>query len=265
MLKHIQVKENSMACWVNPDGFDPDRQSLVFVHGSGSNSGVWSYQYGKLHRQFNIAVVNLPGHGGSGGKGERDIAAYANHVKDLLEVLGLTHPILIGHSMGAAVTLSFAATYRQSVAAIVLAGGSATLPVNEDILNGLITNPDAALDLICKFSLAKENRPKLFDALRSSMASGGIDMMAGDMRACNQVDLNAELAKIEVPALVICGAQDKMTPPEASKALAAKIRNARLAIIEGAGHMVMMEKPDEFNHALINFCKELNQGNLCLS
>ena len=90
------------------------------------------------------------------------------------------------------------------------------------------------------------------------MSASGIDILASDMRACNKVNLTKELTKITLPALVVCGAQDKMTPPEASRALAAGIPNARLVFIEGAGHMVMMERPDEFNNTLINFCKELN-------
>jgi len=258
MLKLFPVKENQIACWVNPQDFGAHRQALVFLHGSGSNSSVWSYQYAKLHRQFDVAAVNLPGHGASGGHGEQDIAGYVSHVKDIIETLELTRPILIGHSMGAAVALSFAATCPQEISAIVSVGGSATLPVNPDILDGLMKNPDAALDLICKFSLAKENRPRLYDALRTSMSSSGIGILAGDMRACDKVNLTADLAKITVPALVVCGAQDKMTPPETSKALAAGISGARLALIEGAGHMVMMEKPDEFNDALTNFCQELH-------
>ena len=161
MLKQFTVQENSIACWINPNDFGAHRQSLVFIHGSGSNSSAWAYQYGRLHRQFNIAAVNLPGHGGSTGKGEEEIKGYADRVKEILGVLELARPILIGHSMGAAITLSFAAASPQEISGIVLAGGSSTLPVNSDILDGLIKNPDAALDLICKFSLAKDNRPKL--------------------------------------------------------------------------------------------------------
>lgn len=258
MLKTFPVKEKQIVCWVNPNDFSAHAQHLVFIHGSGSNSSVWSYQYAKLYRQFNIAAVNLPGHGDSEGEGEQDIGKYTSHVKDILDAVGLVRPVLIGHSMGAAITLSFAASYPRAVSGIVLAGGSATLPVNSDILDGLMKYPDAALDMICKFSLAKENRPKLYDVLRASMSASGIGILAGDMQACNKVDLTAQLAKIASPALVICGAQDKMTPPDASKALAAEIPNARLALIEGAGHMVMMEKPDEFNEALTHFCQEIN-------
>lgn len=258
MLKKFQVNDRQISCWVNPDGFATTRKNLVFIHGAGSNSSVWAYQYAKLHRTFNIAAVNLPGHGESGGKGEPEIGLYARDVKEILDVLGLARPVIAGHSMGAAITLSIAAHLPESVSGIVLAGASATLPVNPDIIAGLADNPDAALDMIGKFSVDKENRPKLLDAVRVSLSSSGIDILSSDMQACNRVDLTADLAKISVPALVICGASDKMTSPEASKTLAAQIRGARLTMIEGAGHMVMMERPDEFNDAITNFCQEMN-------
>ncbi len=265
MLKMFPVQDKYMACWINPHDFGAHAQSLVFIHGSGGNSNVWAYQYAELHRRYNLVAVNLLGHGESEGEGETDIERYVSQVKAILEVLGLRRPILIGHSMGAAIVLSFAASYPEAVSGIVSVGGSATLPVNADILDGLIKNPDIALDLICKFSLAKENRPRLYDAIRASMTKRGIGVLVGDMEACNKVDLTGRLKKIAVPALVVCGAQDKMTPPEASRALAGGLPSAQLAFLEGAGHMVMMEKPDEFNSVLTKFCEGIDQRGSCLS
>ena len=63
MLKVFKVKENKVACWINPRDFGAHEKSLIFIHGSGSNSGVWSHQYARLHKKYNIAAINLPGHG----------------------------------------------------------------------------------------------------------------------------------------------------------------------------------------------------------
>ncbi len=258
MLKYFLVKENNISCWVNPNHFGAHRQSLVFIHGSGSNSGVWVHQYGRLHSLFNIAAVNLPGHGSSGGHPADSIAGYVENVKDMLDVLALERPVLIGHSMGAAIVLGLAAKYPQIMAGVVLLGGGVTLPVNPDILDGLERQPNLVLDMICKFSLAKENRPKLFDALRANLSETDIGVIASDMQACNKADLTPDLPNIRVPALVICGAQDKMTPPAASEKIAAGIKGAKLLLVDGAGHMVMMEKPDNVNDAVKEFCAGLN-------
>jgi pimeloyl-ACP methyl ester carboxylesterase len=257
MIKTFPVKENNIACWINPHDFGSHAQSLVFIHGSGSNSSVWSHQYGRLQSLFNIAALNLAGHGDSGGQAKTDIASYAGHVKDILDVLGLRRPILIGHSMGAAIAVCFAAKYPQDISGIITLGGGVTLPVNPDILNGLKSAPDVVLDMICKFSLAKENRPRLFDTLRASLASAGTAVLSSDMQACGKVDLAPELPKITAQTWVICGAQDKMTPPAASEQIAAGIAGSRLLLIEGAGHMVMIEQPDLINDAITNFCLAL--------
>ncbi len=257
MLKDFKVKENKVACWVNPADFGAQAQSLVFLHGSGGNSGAWSEQYSVLHKAFNIAAVDLPGHGQSEGSGEKDIFAYVLRLKEILEVLKLKRPVLIGHSLGAAIALGFAVKYPQDLSAVVAVGGGLTMPVNPDILEGLRQQPEVVMDLICKISLAKENRPNFFAALRTSLGQANIDVLSGDMLACSKFDLTGELKKIIAPTLVICGAEDKMTPPASSREIAAGIACAKFVLIEGAGHMVMMEKPSEFNEVLKNFCTDI--------
>lgn len=257
MLKHFKVKENKVACWVNPDGFSEHDQSLVFIHGSGSNSSVWSHQYAKLHKYFNIAAVNLPGHGQSDGNGEQDIETYILKLIDILDVLKLKRPVLIGHSLGAAISLGFAAARPQEVSGVVATGGGLTMPVNPDIINGFLSQPDIIMDIICKISLAKANRPIFYDAIRASLAEAQIDVLAGDMLACSKFDLTEDLNKIIAPVLVLCGVEDKMTPPASSEQIAAGIAGAKLVLIEGAGHMAMMEQPDAFNQAVKDFCEAI--------
>lgn len=260
MLKYFNTKDCRVACWVNQQDFDSHEQSLVFIHGSGGNSNTWAHQYAKLHRNYNIAAVNLPGHGRSDGPGEQDVSQYVLRLKEILDVLKLERPILIGHSLGAAIALSFAAKYPYDLSGVVSVGGGLTMPVNPDILDGLQKQPNVIIDMICKISLARENRPKFFDSLRASLAQTPIDVLADDMLACSKFDLKRKLKKISVPVLVICGVEDKMTPPASSEQIAAGIACAKLTLIEGAGHMVMMEKPSEFNEALRDFTAALPQA-----
>jgi len=257
MLKHFKVGDDNIACWVNPADFGAHSQSLVFLHGSGGNSGAWSEQYSVLYKSFNIAAVDLPGHGQSEGSGEKEIFAYVLRLKEILEVLQLKRPVLVGHSLGAAIALGFAVKYPQDVSGIVAAGGGLTMPVNPDILDGFAKQPDLILDLMCKFSIAKENRPKLFGPLRESLGQARLDVVAGDMLACSKFDLTEETQNIRVPVLAICGKEDKMTPPASSEKIAQGIAGAKCVLIEGAGHMAMLERPQEFNDALTRFCWEL--------
>jgi len=262
MLKYFDIESTKIACWINGSDFDKQKQSLFFIHGSGSDHSAWSHQYGRLHKKYNIVAVDLPGHGHSGGGGESDVARYCLSVKTLLDILSLKHAVIVGHSLGAAIALRFAINYPQEIAGIVLVGGGMKMPVNPFFLDFLKTNPAEVpveiIDLICKYSLAKENRSKFSASLQKSISQAKVDVLYGDLSACNKLDLTQELDKIHVPALVICGAEDKMTPPDFSRQLAAGISGATLEIIEGAGHMVMLERPAEFNMILTKFTESIS-------
>jgi len=257
VLKYYNIESTKIACWINNSDFDKHQQSLIFIHGSGSDHSLWSHQYAKLHKHYNIVAVDLPGHGRSQGSGETDVRAYCVWISKLLDVLHLKNSIVIGHSLGAAITLQFALNYPQDIKGIVVVGGGLKMPVNPSLLELLKVNPAQAIELICKFSLARENRPKFFDALKKSLSGANINILYGDLTACNKLDLTGEIEKIAVPALVICGVEDKMTPADFSRQIAENIDGAKLCLIEDAGHMVMMERPKEFNNTLNAFASSI--------
>ncbi len=259
MLKYFNIESTKIACWINSSDFGAHKQSLIFIHGSGGDHSLWSLQYAKLHKHYNIVAVDLPGHGRSKGSGENDVGNYCLWVRKLLDVLRLNNPILVGHSLGAAITLQFALNYPQKIKGIITVGGGLKMPVNPSLLEFLRANPAEAIDLMCKFSLAKENRPQFIALLKKSLSQANIDVLYSDLSACDKLDLAEEIGKIAVPALVICGTEDKMTPPDFSRQITENISGAKLCLIEGAGHMVMMERPKEFNEALNKFALSISK------
>jgi pimeloyl-ACP methyl ester carboxylesterase len=258
MLKYFDVESSKIACWVNSSNFGAHEQSLIFIHASGGDHSAWSHQYSRLHKYFNVLAIDLPGHGRSKDSGESDVGNYCLWVKKLLDSLPLKNIILVGHSLGAAITLQFALNYPQKIEGIVAVGGGMKMPVNPSLLEFLKTNPTESVELICKFSVAKENRAKFMAPLIKSLTHTRIDVLQGDLLACDKLDLTEELRKISLKVLVICGVEDKMTPPEFSRQISEGISGAKLCLIEGAGHMVMMERPEEFNEALNKFALSLS-------
>jgi len=260
MLKYFNIEATKIACWINSSDFGAHKQSLIFIHGSGGDHSLWSLQYAKLHKHYNIVAVDLPGHGRSRGSGESDVGNYCLWVRKLLDALHLKNSILVGHSLGAAITLQFALNYSQEIKGIVPVGGGLKMPINPSLLEFLKTNPAEAIGLMCKFSLAKENRPQFFASLKKSLSLANIDVLYSDLSACDKLDLTSKISKITAPVLVICGTEDKMTPPDFSRQIAGGIGGAKLCLIEGAGHMVMMERPNEFNEALNKFALSISQS-----
>jgi pimeloyl-ACP methyl ester carboxylesterase len=255
---HVQeIGGRKLTCWVNNGSFLPDRKTLVFIHGSGGNHTDWILQYTPLKNAFNIAALDLPGHGQSDGPGEQDVSAYVAWVKKLLDGLGIEKPVLIGHSLGAAICLSFAIRHGEAAAAVVPVGGGVRMPVNPIILEGLKKDPAAIISLAAKFSVAKENRERLSDLITENLSRVNPEIIYGDFFACSKLDITAVATEIRMPALIVCGADDKMTPPALSEYLRDHIPGAELALIPGAGHFAMLENPEAFNTALTDFVNSL--------
>lgn len=255
---HLQeIAGRRIACWINNGGVQAGRRTLVFIHGSGGDHTNWIQQYTPLKTAYSIAALDLPGHGQSEGPGERSVDAYCEWVKATLDGLGILKPVMIGHSLGAAICLSFAIRYGEAAAAVVPVGGGVKMPVNPLILEGLRTDPGGIIALAGKLSVAKQNRERLSGLLTESLSSVDPEILHGDFSACDGLDIAEAIAGIRIPALVVCGADDKMTPPPLSQAIRDGIPGARLALIEGAGHFVMLENPAAFNATLTDFVGSL--------
>ncbi|MDX9817146.1 MAG: alpha/beta hydrolase, partial [Smithellaceae bacterium] len=192
------------------------------------------------------------------GSGESDVNVYGPWVKRLLDVLQLKNVIIAGHSLGAAIALTFAADFGSMINGVVSVGGGLKMPVNPAIFELLKKDPETAFELMCKFSLAKENRIKLAEPLKKSMAAANIEALYNDLVACDKMDLTDKVKKVNLPSLIMCGEEDKMTPPQLSQDIAANIKGSKTCFIKGAGHMVMMERPEEFNNALITFAQSFS-------
>jgi pimeloyl-ACP methyl ester carboxylesterase len=255
---HLQkIGGRRIACWVNNGSFLPDRATLVFIHGSGGDHTNWIQQYTPLKTTFNIAALDLPGHGRSERPGEREVPAYVEWVKQILDGLGIVKPVMIGHSLGAAICLSFVIRYGDTARAVVPVGGGIKMPVNPAILEGLRKDPGAVIALAAKLSVAKPNRERLSGLLAESLSRVDPEIIYGDFSACDGLDITEAIAAIRIPALVICGADDKMTPPSLSQRIRDGIPGARLSLIEGTGHFVMLENPAAFNTILTDFVNSL--------
>lgn len=259
MLNKATVEGRRISFWGNDDGFSPQRQTLVFIHGSGGTHEDWNQQLLALKNNFNIAALDLPGHGKSAGPGEQEVFAYVAFVEKFIKTAGIVKPVLIGHSLGAAICLGFAIKKGDEAAAIVPVGGGVTMPVNPLILDGLKNDPPATIAAIAKFSVTKANREKFGAPLADALSRANRETIHGDFTACSRLDITAAITGIRVPTLVICGAEDKMTPPAMSGYLRDNIPGAVLALIPEAGHFAMLENPDKFNITLTDFVNSLPQ------
>jgi pimeloyl-ACP methyl ester carboxylesterase len=253
MIVSKNIQGIRIACWMSSEAFDENKKSILFIHGSGGDHTVWVHQYSKMKDNYNIAAVDLPGHGGSEGKGESDVQTYVEWIKRIMDAFDIRYPYLAGHSLGAAITLSFAIAHPGLISGIIPVGGGVRMPVNPSILEGLKNDPASVIDMIVKFSIAKGNRERLGGPLKESMLKADNTVFHDDLVACDRLDITDKIPGIKLPTFVVCGDDDKMTPPSLSRYIADNISSARLSLIPGSGHFVMVENPGAFNDALKSF------------
>ncbi|MBW2650730.1 MAG: alpha/beta hydrolase [Deltaproteobacteria bacterium] len=256
-MKFQEIDGVKIAFRVNEGGFVPGRKTLFFIHGSAGDYTVWENQYAGMEDEFNMVAVNLPGHGESGGSGEREVALYAKWVKKTVEALGLRKPVLAGHSLGAAIVLESAIRYGDMLSGIVTVGGGAKMPVNPLVLDGMKDDPSKIINSIPAFAVSKRHRERLKDFLIENFNRIDKEVAYGNFLACDRFDISGKLGQIRIPTLLICGEDDKMMPPKFSMYLEEKITGAKLVLIKEAGHFVMMEDAESFNAALREFVNSL--------
>ncbi len=261
MIKFLEIGpdcgQSVKICYrCNDGGLRADRKSLIFVHGSGGDHTLWREQFPEL-QEFNMAALDLPGHGQSSGKGEQSVDDYVEWVRKFIEKSEYKRPVVIGHSLGAAISLVCAIKYGGILSGIIPVGGGVTMPVNDVILNGIRDNIEDTTSFIAKFSVTKENRARFSSVLKNDLMKTDPAITYGDFLSCSKLDITNLVSGIKVPALVVCGSDDKMTPPDLSRFICEQVPGARLALLDGAGHYVMWEKPRELNAAISGFVRGL--------
>lgn len=233
------------------------RPTVVFIHGAGGSHLVWGSQLAYVASSWRAIAPDLPGHGRSGGPGRDSIADYAQVVVSFLDALRLGPVVVVGHSMGGAIALSLALDAPERVAGLVLVGTGARLRVAPAVLDAIRTDFSAAVGLVGQFAFGPEPAGRLVRLSELAMCQAGQRTVYGDFAACDAFDVRSRLQEIVAPALVLTGSEDRLTPPRYAEYLASGIRGASLKIVEGAGHMVMLEAAAAVNQAIGGFLESL--------
>jgi pimeloyl-ACP methyl ester carboxylesterase len=230
---------------------------LVLIHGAGGSHLHWAPTTRRLAGR-SVYAIDLPGHGRSAGPAPTSIDGYVDALAGWVAKVGLHRPILVGHSMGGAISLTAALKMGEALAGLILVGTSDHLPVNPTLLSMLEKDETytGAVDLIVRWSFSRTADPRLVDLSRKRMLEVPREVLYADYRACSKYDIQGRLGEIGVPALVICGADDKMTPERNVRRLSQGIGDSRFELIQGAGHMVMLERSSAVDEAIQVFLAE---------
>ena len=221
--------------------------TAVFVHGAGCSQAVFAAQIAAFPES---SALDLPGHfcaGEPASIGELSDFICGTFAHCDPDTVGLC-----GHSMGAAVALDIALRRPPWLTALVVLGAGARLRVAPAILNGLETDFERTASELAEQYYFANAKPAWVDARLEEMRALG-PQVSRDFQACNAFDVLERLGEISIPLLAITGEYDKMTPPKYAAALADRVPGGQARIVPGAGHFVMVERPEETNAAIRSF------------
>jgi pimeloyl-ACP methyl ester carboxylesterase len=245
---------------------------LVFLHAFPVNQQLWTDQLDKLQNHCRAISLDLRGFGQSTAlEGTISMDQMAADVRELLTALGIHRVVLVGLSMGGYVSFAFYRMYRESVRAMVLADTRATADTPEarerryksaDRVerNGVSSITEETVSALLGHT-SIEQRPSVVQRVRTMIESNSPAGIAGAQRGmAARRDSTDLLPDVDIPVLVISGAEDNLTPVAEMESMQKAIRGSRLMVIEAAGHLSNIECPDEFNAALLDFIESVRES-----
>ena len=253
----FQIQNKNVYASDAGQGIDKNKETIVFIHGSGLSHIVWSLtEQFFSSKNFNVLSIDLPGHGNSDGPCLDSIEKIADWLEEVFKNLKLKNLILVGHSQGCLDILEYALKYKSRIKKIVFVGGSNKMPVHPDLIDLAKSGDSDAVKLMMKWGYEGSKRfiggnpvEKIIQSPREIS-----EILAVDLVACNNYKNGTKAAEsIECPSLMIFGSLDKMINLEAGKKFSSLIKNSTTHIVEGCGHMIMIEKAFEMRDKVLEF------------
>lgn len=237
---------------------DVTRPPVVLIHGAGGHQLYWPPQIRRLNGE-RIFAVDLPGHGKSAGVGHHTIGDYAAEIIGFVEALKLRRAVLVGHSMGGAAALQAAIDAPERVMGLGLLGSAARLRVSPTLLQTAAdpSKAEDAVHMIVENSFAERTSARLKELAEQRMMTTRPSVLYGDLLACDGFDPGVRPSEIAAPTLIVFGKEDKMVPIAAGRLLKEQMQQAQLEVVDGAGHMVMLEQPDRVAGLLSQYLQSI--------
>ena len=237
-----------------------NKDTIVFLHGSGLSHVVWSLTEQYLSNQnYNILSIDLPGHGNSKGKSLKSVEEISDWLEKVFNKLNISKITIIGHSQGCLESLEYYFRYPKRVKNLVFISGSYRMRVNQDLIDLAEDGDNQAVKLMMKWGYENFKKfiggnpvEKIINSPRDIR-----EILAIDLVACNNYKNGSEALKsINCPTLFIFGELDKMVSLEKGEKFAELIPNSKTHIIKDCGHTIMFEKAFEMREKISEFLKK---------
>jgi non-heme chloroperoxidase len=252
----------------------------VLSHGVTLSVRTWFHQLEQLPKEgFRTIAFDHRGHGKSVlGEEGHTLDNLGRDVRTVLERLDLHNAVLVGHSMGGVAVQSFVTQFPEiaadRVAGIVLLStlaytplGSRSTRTKARIEKILKRAPDSQWlwdsrnlgFVVARVGFGRDPRPSHVELVRTMMSECTPETRLEAPRVLIGLDLTHELPEVKIPTLVIGGTADVLTPPFEARQMARLVPGARLELLKGGGHMLMLERTEELDRLIADFAREVQR------
>ncbi|MBQ0764311.1 alpha/beta fold hydrolase [Marinobacter psychrophilus] len=243
--------------------------TIVMVHGFGANKDNWTRMARELANKFNVYAIDLPGHGESskpldlGYRLDQQVA----HLARILQALDIAEMHMMGNSMGGAITALYAATYPEQIKTAVLFDPAGILEYESELFdlvvagdNPLIPSKPGDFKRLMDFALEKKPFipwPVLGVMEDQALANQTVNevIFTAIRDADLEPDFRTVIARIKAPVLVVWGKEDRVIDYRNGEVFVDIIPGARLEVLDGVGHVPMIEAPEESARLFLEFAK----------
>ncbi len=239
----------------------PTGPTVLLIHGSGVSARSWTPQVTRLGEAVPVLAIDLPGHGESDPIPEVSVERYAEAAYRLLDCLEIEPVAVAGHSLGGAVSMALAARHPERVAGLVLLATCAKLPERGGSLESTYwwlprsLRERLFLRIAEGLLFAPGANPRAIRSGMEDIRACPRETIRKDIAAATAMDLRDVAQALRVPTRIVCGDQDRLIPPSLSRRLHELIPGSRLEILEGAGHMLPLERPEQISRAILELVR----------
>jgi 3-oxoadipate enol-lactonase len=243
--------------------------AIILIHGFPLNKLMWNKQIGELKDRYRVIAYDIRGHGKTeAGDKDFSIELFVNDLICLMDALKIDKTILCGFSMGGYIALNAIVNYPDRFNAILLCDTNCAddspearekrMKAIESIkVNGLEQYAEESLKkLFAPISFSKHSKEIAF-VKDMIMKTSSQSLYKTLYALAERKETCTILQNIKVPALIMVGKEDEITPPDVALSMHEKIIGSTIHIIEHAGHLSNLENPDRFNELLIKFLNKI--------
>jgi len=237
---------------------------LLFLHGVGGGAESFRPQLRHFGARFRAIAWNMPGYGGSAPRDPLSFAELARALAAFLDEQGLEAAHLAGHSIGGMIAQEFAATFPERVSSMALIATSPAFgrldgAFQRRFLAERLGPLDAGRSMhelapeIVASLLGEDPDPEGVELAITCMRRVPEEAYRAAMNCLVRFDRRAALSGYRMPVLLVAGEMDRNAPPPMMRRMAERIPGASFVEIEGAGHLLPLERPQAFNRVLETF------------